>query len=353
MAGTKQESQINNCVLFAEYAGDDLAIWKMIVGQKVKHTSLGEGVVARVDSSEHSGDPRIWVRFDQDPSGELKRRFTPASFGNSDFFSYLALPDALDGIQGLRERLERQTHADEHQKQASESESKRDSADIRRICRERNIATLIHFTRVANLRSILKTGLLGRSTLEDWPIEEQPVYNDDQRLDRHKEAICLSISFPNYQMFYKYRQANRAEWVILFLAASVLWKLDCAFFEDNAASKRVWGTSLSERRQAFVLARMFDDCDRVRRRDLNIPDSYPTNPQAEVLVFERISPFYIQAVHFYSQGTYKRWVGDNVNSDAMTLCVNRRYFQPRRDYLTWQTSERHDATVFSDEEIPF
>ena len=108
-------------------------------------------------------------------------------------------------------------------------------AQLQQICSKRRITTLIHFTRIENLRSILQEGLLSRSLLEERG--QDFVWNDEQRLDAHKEAVCLSISFPNYQMFYKYRcMTNHDCWVVLLLDVTVLWKLDCAFYQENAAS---------------------------------------------------------------------------------------------------------------------
>jgi hypothetical protein len=78
---------------------------------------------------------------------------------------------------------------------------------IRAYCATRRIDTLVHFTRLENLVGILAEGILPRSTLEGRP--SGVIFNDDIRTDNHKEAVCLSISFPNYKMFYKYRQADQ------------------------------------------------------------------------------------------------------------------------------------------------
>jgi hypothetical protein len=112
-------------------------------------------------------------------------------------------------------------------------------SEIQRICIERKIETLVHFTRSQNLSSILQRGLLGRRVVENQSYAICPQYNDSYRLDGYKEAICLSISFPNYQMFYRYSNSDRQNWVILLLEASLLWNLDCAFCQENAASNNV------------------------------------------------------------------------------------------------------------------
>ena len=83
------------------------------------------------------------------------------------------------------------------------------SLTIQQICEERGITTLIHFTRIENLQNILQEGLLGRSFLEER--RQEFLFNDNDRADGHKEAVCLSISFPNYQMFYRIREKKRKE----------------------------------------------------------------------------------------------------------------------------------------------
>ena len=121
-------------------------------------------------------------------------------------------------------------------------------SQIRQICTERSITTLFHFTRIENLRSILQEGLLSHSNLETR--EPRPLFNDNDRADWCPEANCLSISFPNYKMFYSIRGKKKAEgvkdsqWVILLLNADILWELDCAFCQTNAASSSLSTLSL-------------------------------------------------------------------------------------------------------------
>lgn len=88
------------------------------------------------------------------------------------------------------------------------------ASEIQKICQMYGIEVLVHFTHIANLNSILQHGLLGRAQLESMSWLEPPKYNDTYRLDGQREAICLSISFPNYKMFYKYSFNNRSDWVV-------------------------------------------------------------------------------------------------------------------------------------------
>ena len=217
----RHRDNINNCSLFALYAGENPKRWKAIEGQEVIHTSLGHGIVVRTGSGRHSDNLYVWIRFEDGLLGQVVKQFPTSSISNSRFFSHLRLPEGLDGVELIRKRLRHKARVERRQRQindeqenlttrvAAQYDDKRRKQDIRRICLDRNITTLVHFTRVRNLRSILKNGLLGRSTLEAWPLERQPEYNDDMRLEGFREAICLSVGFPNYRMFYKYRITTR------------------------------------------------------------------------------------------------------------------------------------------------
>ena len=177
----------------------------------------------------------------------------------------------------------------------------REPEQLRQICVERGITTLIHFTRIENLRSILQEGLLGRSILEERGQDFK--WNDPDRADKHPEAICLSISFPNYKMFYLIREekkmtneANDPPWVVLLLNAKVLEELECVFCQQNAAHKTVSSIPLEDRKKPEALKGMFGDFYNIRHQDLSIPDNYPTHPQAEILAFNRIPARYINKV---------------------------------------------------------
>ena len=208
-------------------------------------------------------------------------------------------------------------------------------SQIHQICTERGITTLVHFTRVENLQSILQEGLIDRSLLEAR--RQQFLFNDPDRADGHKEAVCLSISFPNYQMFYSIRKRKKeteglddAQWVILLLDVKVLWELDCAFCQENAARKAVSTTPLEVRKGPEGLKGMFGDFYDIRHQDLPIPnpylthpkDAYPTHPQAEVLVLDSIGIQYIKAIHFWNETTLEKWCPNYGNSQIFSLISN-------------------------------
>ncbi len=228
--------------------------------------------------------------------------------------------------------------------------------EIREFCTARGITHLIHFTRFQNLNKILRVGLYSRSHLEQLPVNEIPQFNDQERWDNCKEAICLSIGYPNYKMFNVHSQSDRSMWVVLELNPAILWELDCAFCRENASSRKVRNISLSERKQSSALFQMFGEYPESDRQKLHLPDDYPTHPQAEVLVFETIRPKYIQSVHFFDAAKLQYWQEHHPLIRQPEMQANRYYFNPRSDYQFWQPSVSVQNTVQQDvpePEIPF
>ena len=247
---------------------------------------------------------------------------------------------------------------------------------LQQICSKRRITTLMHFTRIENLSSILQQGLLGRNILEERGQDFE--WNDSQRLDEHKEAVCLSISFPNYRMFYSIRErkketneANDSQWVVLLLDAKVLWELDCAFYQENAASNPADGItpSLEQRKTSSALTSMFVEDyvnrqgSRVLRQVLQISNNYPTNPQAEVLVFDSIPTRYIKIVHFRNATILREWRSINSETYSQMLTSSSHYFNPRHDWAAWQRDNLDSDEIpevneppgssFEPDDIPF
>jgi len=172
-------------------------------------------------------------------------------------------------------------------------------SNIRRLAVERNIEHLLHFTNVANLPSIMAHGLLSVRSARLRGLF--PLVNDQLRLDGHIDAVSLSISFPNANLFYKYRQLHpQQRWVVLILKPEILWVQDCAYCQYNAADKRIstrsWSTLVTY--QAFES--MFDEApqgipSRAAQR-LTLAD--PTDVQAEVLVRGDIAPSMVEGLIF-------------------------------------------------------
>lgn len=209
---------------------------------------------------------------------------------------------------------------------------------IRDFCEERGVWEVVHFTHSDNLPTILSMGLLSIRELKARKIDYR--FNDQQRIEGRDDAICLSISFPNYRMFYKYRQ-NSNLFVVISIAPRILWELDCYFCPTNAANTEVLKLmrfSPSSLRGLAAIQRMFAESrpyrdKTIQRSDLGIPSHYTTDPQAEVLCFQPIASDYIQAIYHLG---YPEVIA-KVPNEFQPLVQNAgSYFSPRQDYEHWR-----------------
>jgi len=203
---------------------------------------------------------------------------------------------------------------------------------------KREIKHVLHFTKIENLSSILERGVFPRTNLNTCNIQYH--FNDEIRVDYCEDASCHSISFPNYKMFYSYRMSNpEQEWIVLSLSPRLLWEKDCAFCYSNAASTEISSIPLVERKKPEYFLKMFDNFNEYpKRSELKIKDCCPTNPQAEVLVFDVIERKYLQGIFFQKQTTM---IHSQENIEHMKK-VPCRYggsvFSYRSDYEFWRSS---------------
>lgn len=202
---------------------------------------------------------------------------------------------------------------------------------IQEVATTRGIKALFHFTRIENLDSILRHGLLTRS--ECAARNCGAIFNDAYRIDG-TGAVCASISFPNYKLFYPFRCATPGvEWVLIALYPSVMWELPSAFCTANAASAQVTAIPLEGRKGVHAFQRMFEDFGEKKRADLNIPDHYTTNPQAEVLLLEGAPMKYIGGVVVPTQAIK---IAVETQCPSLQIKLNGGYYDGRRDYEHWR-----------------
>ena len=97
---------------------------------------------------------------------------------------------------------------------------------MKEFMRSRQIDTLFHFTRANNLPNIFQYGLLPKESLLDNEIDAE--FNDRYRYDGCEDALCASLEFPNYKMFYSLRTDNPdVDWAVIKLDARILLDYDC------------------------------------------------------------------------------------------------------------------------------
>lgn len=226
------------------------------------------------------------------------------------------------------------------------------NSEIQCILQSRKITKLYHFTNAENLKNIFNHGLLSREALEQFKVDHSfdYHYNDEDRFEGYKNTVSLSIEFPNYRMFYKYRNKKGNEdvvWAVLELDANLLCELDCVFCISNASNHYVRNTPEEKKLGAKGLKAMFIDYNWWPiRKDLCIDDNYPTNPQAEVLVKDSkteikaaVPSKYIKCVWFETEedkNKYSKFVPFDINIE-----VKGNLFSPRKDYKHWMNKENY------------
>ncbi|WP_220075544.1 DarT ssDNA thymidine ADP-ribosyltransferase family protein [Stenotrophomonas maltophilia] len=207
------------------------------------------------------------------------------------------------------------------------------AATIQEFVHERGIKYLVHFTRESNLTSIIQRGLVPRDLLAG---EGGVKFNDTVRLDG-TSAVCLSIDFPNYKMFFKVKQADVDEsWAIVAVSPAVLSSPTVAFCAGNAASAAMTSIPIAQRMGLQALQGMYADWNGVSRATLGIPDRYPTNPQAEVLMLEGVSREHILGVFALNQAVKARLVATHAKLNERNVAVNASIFRYRQDYAHWK-----------------
>ena len=168
--------------------------------------------------------------------------------------------------------------------------------DIRREASRRGITRICHFTPLRNLVHIAAGGEGLLSTAQLTAAERREFNPQDRdRLDGYPDHISCSIQYPNaYYVLNKRRDARGEErlfprWVCLFIAAHHLWRPDTLLCPHNAAGWR--GANVAGGAETF--AALFADeviAPRNTWTRRHHPDAYPTDAQAEVLIYRRV-PF--------------------------------------------------------------
>jgi len=246
------------------------------------------------------------AREQQEQAKEQKRQAREQKRQEFPFFLY---PDSLEKTRIL-----------------SKEQRKKRADNIRALVHERKIPYLVHFTPIANVQSILKYGLRSRNAL----VGHKYVLTDQYRLDGWLDWISLSVSFPNYRMFYKKRKSldNVDGWAILLIKKEVLWELDCKFIRTNAASSGI--RMFQDDKWSSVEA--FEDMFNYVEHRHNIPEYYTTDPQAEVMVRNEVSRDYIDVVVVEGAVDAKRLVG----LEDIPVKIVPQLFEGRSDFVHWR-----------------
>lgn len=176
-------------------------------------------------------------------------------------------------------------------------------------------------------------GICSRNTMDEENIDYY--YNDEYRYDGQFNSISLSVASPNYKMFYKLRmENNNRHWVVLELDANEILKMDCAFCYTNAANSCVSSIPIDKRMTLDAFEDMFYETSDEYRRRVQLSEFEPTDPQAEILVFETIPSKCIEYVHFQCFEDYLEYL-PLLKEYNIEGAYTSSFFYPRRDYKYW------------------
>ena len=158
---------------------------------------------------------------------------------------------------------------------------------LRYFLKDRGIEYLVHFTRLENVESIKKNGILSLATARKKCVDIE------QHDGSNPTHVYLSIEFPNYKMFYKLSIGSQDKWVVILLKAyEILSRLKCSFSTDNSARHDIKSGNeyeVLDNGTYLHLVSLFGENNRSKLCKKN----WTTNPQAEVIVDDYIPPEYI------------------------------------------------------------
>ena len=276
--------------------------------------------------------------------------------------------DRLEAEQRATEKANREKAQKEREEQskklAEKREAERKAEEQKRIeaivkerreaysylAEERKVQYLVHFTPVGNLQSILNTGIIPRSALIKNRVQAE--MTDETRIDNRPDCTSFSVSFPNYRMMFK--KSNNFKFALLLIDPKVLLDLSIEpvfFLPDNAARMQKYG--LENYKGLDALKMLFSETvttskGKKTREELQIPDCFPSNPQAEIFMGGTVKPKYIKAVVVESLPDAEELSAKlflPVGWSKSMIGYSTSYFKPRCDYIYWQQEKRADSEV--------
>lgn len=217
---------------------------------------------------------------------------------------------------------------------------------IKDIIKKRKIKHLVHFTRVENLASILENGLIPVGLQKKSGIVS--LHNDEQRFDAKLDCTSFSVEFPNYKLFYAFRESKfpGTKWVTIVLNTNILFlPYNITYFCcTNAASVLPNISSPKELCTARSFENMF--CEyvltkgnkNIYREQLNIKDCWTTDPQAEILISDIIGPRGIKYICFQSNSDAVEYAKKNDHNllNKYECRVFPDFFNSRKDFAFWK-----------------
>ena len=192
---------------------------------------------------------------------------------------------------------------------------------------------------------------IGCPDVSEISVRMSPKYairNDEQRIDSKLDCTSCSIVFPNYKLFYTFREYKfpGSSWVVIVLDKDVLFSPSniTYYCQTNAAGVFPRISSAKELCTATAFENMF--CDSlttkenkvIQRASLQISDYITTDPQAEVLISDAIDKKYIGCICFQKQPDIDEYI-TKYGTDLLEKYdyqIVPGFFDARKDYMFWK-----------------
>jgi hypothetical protein len=220
-------------------------------------------------------------------------------------------------------------------------------AGLERWIAKHEITELFHFSPLENLGGILRQGLV---TILELKLSRSTFKANDH--DRYDETggICTSLGFPNYKLLYRAKIEKTLQPVILRISPKALFEIPWIAVPTNAATKEMRNFLRNKANNLVgleALSRLFVDevplvqGSLAKRKQLGLPASFPTDPQAEVIFLERIPPHLILSLCVPDE-TLATKVSEAVRSANRAFNVEKRpdLYKSRRDFQFWTGGKR-------------
>ena len=190
-------------------------------------------------------------------------------------------------------------------------------AEIPGFLAVQNISRLFHFTSIHNLESIIRNGFLGRDSLREKNLDFKP--SDNYREEPLIDGVCFSLSRPNTYMAAR-KILSGQELILLELTG-----VDRILTNYNfVVSPGNFGSSLLKKKimswpEDFVGARGLLNLFKAQeiREKYSLPLYEPTDPQAEIVVLEKLPWSYVDRIYFPNSAEYS--VSEHIRAIARKL----------------------------------
>ena len=198
------------------------------------------------------------------------------------------------------------------------------------------IQNLYHFTPIENLASILNEGILSRADLDKT--KKEYIFTDHKRIDKRRDFISCSISHPNYTFLFK--TSLKRKMIIIEIDPEIILQTPSIFCPTNAARstpyKKEGFLPHDYNIQGFFLNEIMEGKKEVRLKN-KIPENFPTDPQAEILIFKKIPKNYFKRIIFSKDSEIYDLRNElNTESKSTPFCLSNDLFGPRKDEDFWK-----------------